>query len=338
MALTIIEQGSSTDTVDAQLVRNITRTFDVLSDIRLSAVAVSLAFSDDTGIYIKSVHPDIATCFASSIEVAETPTSEEPNCHYRLTITYTNNFDSGGSGTSSMGGSAAGATSGQQQGTPPEQRIENPLLRPADIKVSGGTTTASLRKDAYGRPFVNSADDPILPVPQKNVPTVKITIGRNFPICPGNAFQHLGKVNDSGLVVPIANLAYPMRSLKFTSLDCEPVFENGISYWRVTFTIEQGGNWRGSTYDGWDVPIAMIGRRGKTYMNNQIHTITDGELAKNEPGAQDKAKNVGTSRPLAEPVFLDHEGWYIKPDANGSNIAYKVFQPDLSFDMSILWS
>lgn len=336
----ITERPSSTDSVDAQLVRNITRVFDLLNDTRLSAVAVSLLFSDTTGLYIKDVHPDIDTCFASSIEVTETATSVEPNCHYQITVTYTNNFDSGGIGTSASGGSASGATGGQQQGTPPEQRQDNPLLRAADIKVNGGISTVSTRQDASGKPYVNSAGDPISPAPQKSVPTAKITIGRNFPICPGNAFQYLGKINSNAVVVPIANLAYPAYSLKFVSLDCEPVFENGISYWRVTFTLEQGPhkNYQTNTYKGWVMPVANIGRRGKTYVDPNVHIIKDGEKGKNEPGAADRKQNVGTGQPLSEPIFLDKDGWYIVPDSTGSNIFYTDFRPDESFDMTILWS
>jgi hypothetical protein len=337
----ITERASSTDSVDAQLVRNITRTFDLLNDVRLSAVAVSLMFSDEAGIYIKTVHPDITTCFASSIEVAETANSEAPNCHYQITVNYTNNFDSGGIGTSASGGSAAAATDGQQQGTPPEARENNPLLRPVDIKVSGGTSTVSTRQDATGKPYVNSAGDPISPTPQRTVPTVRITIGRNFPICPGNAFQYLGKINDNLVIIPIANLAYPARSLKFVSLDSEPVFENGISYWRVNFTLEQGPhkNYQTGAYKGWVVPMASTGRRGLTYMNpDKLHIITDGEKPKNDPDAQDKKKNVGTGHPLSEPIFLDPYGWYISPDATGSNIHYMDFQPDETFNMNILWS
>jgi hypothetical protein len=340
MAITITEQQSSTDSVDAQLVRNITRTFDVFSTTRLSAVAVSPSFSDTAGIYIKTIHPDIATCFVSNIEVRETANSEEPNCHYVVSVSYTNNFDSGGVGTSTSGGAAAGATGGQQQGTPPEQRQNNPLLRPVDIKVSGGTTSVSTRQDANGAAYINSAKDPILPVPQRSVPTTRISIGRNFPICPGNAFGHLGKINDRALVVPICNIYYPAYALKFVSLDAEPVFENGIFYWRVNFTIEVGPHidFQKKLFKGWIVPVAETGRRGKTYANPEVHIIRDGEKAKNEPGAQDRNQQIGTGQPLGEPVFLDGEGWYIKPNADGSNIKYFDYQPDEDFDMRILWS
>lgn len=340
MAITISEQASSSDSVDAQLVRNITRTFDVFSTERLSAVAISLNFSEVSGIYIKTIHPDINTCFASNIEVKETASSEEPNCHYVVSVSYTNNFDSGGVGTSASGGAAAGATGSQQQGTPPEQRQNNPLLRGADIKVSGGTTSVTVRQDSNGKPYINTAGDPILPIPQRSVPTTRITIGRNFPICPGNAFGHLGKINDKALVVPICNMYYPAYALKFVSLDAEPVFENGISYWRVNFTIEVGPHidFQKKIYKGWIVPIAQTGRRGITYTNSVPHVIRDGEKGKNQPGAQDRDQQAGSGQPLGEPIFLDANGWFIVPDETGSNIYYKDYQPDEGFDMTILWS
>ena len=86
------------------------------------------------------------------------------------------------------------------------------------------------------------------------------------------------------------------------------------------------------------MPVANIGRRGKTYVDPNVHIIKDGEKGKNEAGAADRKQNVGTGQPLSEPIFLDKDGWYIVPDSTGSNIFYTDFRPDESFDMTILWS
>ena len=334
MAVTISERPDSTDSVDARLIRNVSRNWDMHSTTRMSSVAASLAFSVDQNIYINTLHPDLSTLYCSTISVTEDVNSAEPFHHYSVSASYTNNFDSGGEGTSGGGGSAGGATAGQQQGTPPGERIANPVLRPVDIKVSGQTMQVSLRQDANGKPYVNTAGDPISPAPTRAVPTVKITIGRNYLICPGNMFQHIGKINNAALTIPIANLAYPAYGLKFATLDAEPVYESGISYWRVTYTLEQGPNRRYgmaiNEYKGWITPAASIGRRGKTIKNPIVHTNTDGEKAIGELDAA-----TGTGQPMAEPVFLDLNGYYIK--VTGSNIHYIDFQPDESFNMMELF-
>ena len=334
MAVTISERPDSTDSVDARLIRNVSRNWDMHSTTRMSSVAASLAFSVDQNIYINTLHPDLSTLYCSTISVTEDVNSAEPFHHYSVSASYTNNFDSGGEGTSGGGGSAGGATAGQQQGTPPNERVENPVLRPVDIKVSGQTMQVSLRQDANGKPYINTAGDPISPAPTRAVPTVKITVGRNYLICPGNMFQHIGKINNAALTVPIANLSYPAYGLKFATLDAEPVNEGGIRYWRVTYTLEQGPNknYQTGIYKGWITPAASIGRRAKTFLNTSVHTITDGEA-----GFGFGSTN-GTGQPMAEPVFIDKEGYYIKLDTTGSNIHYMDFQPDESFNMEALWS
>jgi hypothetical protein len=41
---------------------------------------------------------------------------------------------------------------------------------------------------------------------------------------------------------------------------------------------------------------------------------------------------------MAEPVFLDSGGYYIKINAQGTNIHYIDFQPDESFNMMELFN
>lgn len=336
MSVSISERPDSTDSVDAKLIRNVTRNYDMTSTSRMSAVAASLAFSNSTGVLINSIHPDLSTLYCSTISVTENVNSAEPFHHYSVSASYTNNFDSGGAGTDGGGGSAGGATAGQQQGTPPNERQSNPVLRQVDVKVDGQTQQVSLRQDSLGTVYTNTAGDPILPAPQRSVPGVKITIGRNFLVCPGNLFQYLGQINHADIIIPVANLKYPAFGLRFATLSAEPVFESGIVYWRVNMTLEQGPHrlyGLGERYLGWKVPIASMGRRGGTLANLNTHVITDGELAIGEQGPK-----AGTGQPLPEPVFLDFFGRYILPGAKGENIHYNIFKPDLSFDMAVLFS
>jgi hypothetical protein len=69
MSVTIYERPDSTDSVDARLIRNVARNWDLHSTTRMSSVAASLAFSVDQNIYINSVHPDLSTHFCSTISV-----------------------------------------------------------------------------------------------------------------------------------------------------------------------------------------------------------------------------------------------------------------------------
>jgi len=345
MAVTFYERPDSTDSVDARLIRNVTRNWDMTSTTQVSAVAASALFSlpvvsGGLGIVINSVHPDLTTLYCSTISVTEDVNSAAPHCHYSVSATYTNNFDSGGEGTSGGGGSAGGATAGQQQGAAPNERIENPLLRKIDIKFDGQTQQVSLRQDATGQPYTNTAGDPILPAPQRSVPGVKIHISRNVALCPGNLFAYLGYVNNSDLIIPLSNqpvgVFYPAFGLRFATLSAEPVYESGVSYWRLSMTIEQGPHRLYGPlgkYLGWKVPIASMGRRGKTIANPTVHVLTDGELALNETGPK-----TGTGQPMAEPVFLNEQGVYTLPGDIGQYIYYKTFQPDESFNMAVLWS
>jgi len=345
MAVTFYERPDSTDSVDARLIRNVTRNWDMTSTTQVSAVAASALFSlpvvsGGLGIVINSVHPDLTTLYCSTISVTEDVNSAAPHCHYSVSATYTNNFDSGGEGTSGGGGSAGGATAGQQQGAAPNERIENPLLRKIDIKIDGQTQQVSLRQDATGKPYLNTAGDPILPAPQRSVPGVKIHISRNVALCPGNLFAFLGYINNADLLIPVGNqpvgLAYPKYGLRFATLSAEPVYESGVSYWRLSMTLEQGPHKvYGPTgrYYGWEVPIASIGRRGKTNLNPSVHVITDGETALGQ-----EAPSTGTGQPMAEPVFLNEQGVYTLPGDIGQYIYYKTFQPDESFNMAVLWS
>jgi len=340
MSVTIYERPDSTDSVDARLIRNVTRNWDLHSTTRMSSVAASLAFSVNQNIYINTLHPDLSTLYCSTISVTEDVNSAEPFHHYSVSASYTNNFDSGGTGTDGGGGSAGGATGGQQQGVAPADRIENPLDRKIDIKFDGQTQQVSLRQDATGQPYTNTAGDPILPAPQRSVPGVKITISRNVKLCPGNLFQYLGSINNSNLIIPLNNqpvgVFYPAFGLRFATLSAEPVYESGVSYWRLSMTLEQGPHRLYGPlgkYYGWEVPVASIGRRGKTRANQNIHVITDGEYAYSET-----ATKTGTGQPMPEPVFLSRDGFYVLPGDTGENIWYKIFRPDESFNMAVLWS
>lgn len=335
MAITYLEHPGTSDSVDAKLTRNTTRKVTAESDVELSSVAVSLAFSIDNNIYIGSPHPDLSILYVTNISVSRDESSCEPHVIYTIEITYSNNLDSGGASSNATGGSASNATAGQQQGVPPEQRQTAPLLRPVDIRASAGIHEIACLK-SYSEtgkivPYVNAVGDSMLPPLTRSAPTLRITIGRNNPIFPGNLIPDLGKINDRDLVIPILNGAFPKYSLKFTGMDSEPVYENGISYWRVTITIEMSPYQNEYTTNiGWVKHVAHMGKREFADFGRKVVPIVD----------------QFTGQPVTEPDFLTPGGSVInKKNADGTynpnwidQINYLKFRPDNSFNMAVLWS
>jgi hypothetical protein len=336
MGVAYVEHPGSTDSVDAKLTRNTTRRFTAESDLDLSAVLLSLMFSTDNDIYIGTPHPDLDILYCTNISTTRDENSVLPRIIYTVEVTYSNNLDSGGASSNSTGGSASSATAGQQQGVPPEDRQTNPLFRPVDIRISNATQEMSCLKayrvpDGKIIPYVNTVGDAILPPLTRSAPTSRITIGRNNLIYPGNLVPDLGKINDRDLVIPIMNASFPKWSLKFTGMEAEPVYENGISYWRITLTIEMGTQQsEHGDYYGWIKTVANMGKREFADAGKSTKILTD----------------QFTGQPLTEPDFLTEVGTQInKKDANGNynpnwvdSIHYLKFRPDSDFNMAALWT
>jgi len=334
--ISYLEHPGNSDSVDAKLTRNTTRKIIAECDEDISSVSMSLAFSVDNDIYIGTTHPNLDSLFCTNISVTRDENSVVPKVIYNIDLTYSNNLDSGGASSNSTGGSASAATSGQQQGVPPTERQTNPVLRPVDIRASAGIHETACLK-AYdpetGRivPYVNTVGDSILPPLTRSAPTCRITIGRNNLIYPGNLVQDLGKINDRDLVIPILNAFFPKWSLKFTGMEAEPVYENGISYWRITLTIEMSPYQNEYTTNiGWIKTVANMGKREFADFGRSTKLLTD----------------QFTGQPLTEPDFLTQVGTQInKKNPNGTynpnwinDIYYLRFRPDSDFNMKALWT
>lgn len=306
--------------VDDQLVHTYTRAWTCYDNTGLDEHGIGVAL----GIPIGSRHPSFPAAQARSISVTENADNGAPGSGYAIwdvEVTYTNRFD---------------VPTPQQAGTPPEERVEEPTLRAPDITVTGDMRQVPCVVDIDKKSFTNTLGDPMLPTPMRTVPTIKISVGRNYLVFPSGLFEMIGKVNNARVTIPRLNWSIQARALKLVNATANPQYENGIFYWAAKYTIELGQNLNIYTgeYLGWDVDIANMGKREVFYDGNnlkKIRLITE---------------DLNPSQPVSEPRFLTYGGERIKSiDADGNTITgweSKIWwirrRPDPEFNMALLWS
>lgn len=166
----------------------------------------------------------------------------------------------------------------QQHTVAPADRVEAPLLRPPDYRVSSGMVErAALQAYDYEQDpptlsveILNTAGDPFFPPPNRKVPTTIITIAKNYAAAP-TFDDHLSlrwKVNknETWTVGPYTVLQYE-GLLK--DLFAEIVIEQNLRYWRWTWVVEVcslGWAWKTlnigkrKKVDGAKLPIAPFGQ------------------------------------------------------------------------------
>lgn len=324
--------GRTVDRVDGKLNRTIVEEYHLLTDdSSYQSTDASLKFTTDYGIGITSPydHPTVTDCYCSSID-ADVVDDSRGNSGgagwvFKVTVTYTNNWDSGGTGTNSSGGSAAGATAGQEQGVAPSERSTDPLQRSIDVKRSGSTRTVNRRVDAAGVPIANTVGDPFEGGVDTTVGTTRYTISRNLLVST-NATQFLGRTNNATVIIPVFNDAWAAHGLKLVQADSEPVYEKGVAYFRETYVLESGPNYdHDGNYLGWKVEKLNQGFTEKTVID----------------GNDTKVRLVDpvTGYPKSEPSFLTSASTEIDTTVANWELSlhYITFQPDFTFNMAALW-
>lgn len=307
--------------VDDQLVHTYTRAWVCYDNTGLDEHGIGVALNIPIGSY----HPSFPAARARSISVTENSDNGAPGNGYAVwdvEVTYTNRFDS---------------VPPQQIGTPPEERVENPTLRAPDITVTGDMRQVPCVVDIDKKSFTNTLGDPMLPTPMRTVPTIKISVGRNYLVFPSGLFEMIGKVNNARVTIPRLNWSIQARALKLVNATATPQYENGIFYWAAKYTIELGQNLNIYTgeYLGWDVDIANMGKRAKKY-------DAQGKFI----GISLITEELNPSQSVSEPKFIDINGEVIKSiNANGdpisgweSRILWISRRPDPEFNMALLWS
>jgi hypothetical protein len=304
--------------VDDQLIHTYTRTYHCTDDTGKDEHGIGVAMA----LPIGTPHPSFPYARVASIDVSEDEGNGSTGVkHWICTVTYKNRWDESGS------------TQSSQAGTDPADRVEDPTLKAPDITVSGDLKSIPCVVDKDGKIFSNSVGDPLLPPQTRTVPSVKITVGRNFLVFPSALFENTGKVNDRQVILPRLNWTLGPRTLKLVNTSANPVFDYNMFFWSCKFTLELGTNLNlyEKRYLGWDVELANMGRRAVDPVSKKLTTIYD---------------ELMTSQPLADPQFLTWSGLRIKTlNADGTtrvgwenDIEWLHFKPDAEFNMSPIWS
>jgi len=304
--------------VDDQLIHTYTRVYHCTDDTGKDEHGIGVAMN----LPIGTPHPSFPYARVASIDVSEDEGNGSSGLkHWICTVTYKNRWDESGS------------TQSSQAGVDPVERVEDPTLKAPDITVTGDLKSIPCVVDSEGRMFVNSVGDPLLPPQTRTVPSVKITVGRNFLIFPSYLFENTGKVNDREVILPRLNWKLKARTLKLVNVSANPVFDYNMFFWACKFTLELGTNINLYTkkYLGWDIELANMGKRAYDPKSGTVATIYD---------------ELMTSQPVADAQFLDKNGLRIKtlnPDGSTrlgweNDIVWRFRQPDADFNMATIWS
>jgi hypothetical protein len=263
-----------------------------------------------------SVHPEdpLAYCVGFSVDQ-----DQNDGTLWRVTANYAYNADSyqgGGAGTGATGNPAIDT---QQQGQPPQEREQSPLLRPRDYQVSTNTYNEALLFDANGEAICNSGGDPFLPAPERQRFTATLNIGLNVATAPTTAwFDAVGKINHTTLVIGAYTM--PPKTARLNSVNAQRVYENGIGYYRWTLVFEykpstttHTGIWTkmGDKWPqlGWRLVLLNMGKRRFTTDIPPFGGLVD-------------ITKPPTFTTVTSPVFLDN---YTQPLPEGEKPYYKAF-------------
>jgi len=304
--------------VDDQLIHTYTRVYHCTDDTGKDEHGIGVAM----GLPIGTRHPTFPFARVANIDVTEDESnSNDGYKHWICTVTYKNRWDESGS------------TQSSQAGVDPAERVEDPILKAPDITVTGDLKSIPCVVDKEGRMFTNTVGDPLLPPQMRTVPSVKITVGRNFLVFPSYLFENTGKVNDRAVILPRLNWSLKARTLKLVNVSANPVFDYNMFFWACKFTLELGSNVNLYTkaYLGWDIELANMGKRALDPVSNKLTTIMD---------------ELNPSQPVADAQFLSSSGYRIKtlnPDGSvrkgwESDIFWNYRSPDAEFNMATIWS
>lgn len=304
--------------VDDQLIHTYTRVYHCTDDTGKDEHGIGVAM----GLPIGTPHPTFPFARVANIDVAEDEGNGSSGVkHWVCTVTYKNRWDE------------SGTTSASQAGVDPAERVEDPTLKAPDITVTGDLKSIPCVVDSNKQTFTNTVGDPLLPPQTRTVPSVKITVGRNFLLFPSYLFENTGKVNDRAVILPRLNWSLKARTLKLVNVSANPVFDYNMFFWSCKFTLELGPNLNLYTgeYLGWDLDIANMGKRAIDPESKKLTSIKD---------------ELNPSQYIADPQFLNWAGYRIKtlnPDGTTrtgweKDIVWLRRKPDAEFNMALIWS
>lgn len=298
--------------------REYSRVFEVTTDNPADGPVSAMANAAVTlGIPLfGSSHPEDAGAVVS--EITPTQDSESPT-RWTVRVRYSSDLkapDAVQPGDPSDGG---GAPPGSENA--PGDRPENPLARPPMWKFAFQQTQEAFRTGykydlVTGAPLVGSVDilnsaglpfDPPVTV-EVSRPLVTVTVNRSRWSLP-RAVDLIDSVNLK------AWQGCNPRVVRCIGVDAESAFENGISYWRITYQFAL-------KYDTWDLRVLDAGYMERDYSGESNGGVTKLKKIMDEWG-----------REASDPVPLNGNGRRLPV---GDTPIYKVFQVYRQRDFSKL--
>lgn len=305
--------------------RRMTRVFEVHTNdaadgpnvvISLSAVALGLPLFGDP-------HPEDAGCLC--LELVPTQNSDSPKL-WTVRAAYSSDIDyPNGQQPNETGGGGGGGGGGGLEPNPADLP-ENPLARPPVWKGSfqstqepavkaifegqyQGDETAenspgdSASPDSNRVAITNSAGQPFDPpvMVDRSHPIVSVTVNLASILLP-----NLAKLQDA--VNSTTWKTLPARQARCVGIEYEQKFENGVSYWQVTYHLALKA-------DGWDFRLRDMG-----YMERVYADETGGGAMKL------RAIKTGDGTPVPNPVELDGNGSPLLVDQEPWTRRYRVYR------------
>jgi hypothetical protein len=168
----------------------------------------------------------------------------------------------------------------------------SPLNQSPDIVWSNTTSNEAVDEDILGNPIVTVNNEPIYGA-TRLIPDLVLSVTRNYALfSPWLTWQYLHSVNSDSF------LNFPPGTGKFMSFNARQTVSNGLSYWRVSATIQFRYPYRTTPDKAWYARVRHEGFKVK--------------LAGKVVKAVDKHQ-----QPVNRPVLLNDDGTERKQNAAG---------------------
>jgi len=168
----------------------------------------------------------------------------------------------------------------------------SPLNQAPDIVWSNTSSNEAVDEDIFGNPIMTVNREPIYGA-TRLIPDLVLSVTRNYSVfSPWLTWQYLHSVNSDNFV------NFPAGTGKFMSFNARQTVANGLSYWRVSATIQFRYPYRTTPERAWWARVRHEGFRVKV----------NGKIVNGKEEFR---------QPLARPVLLNSDGTERKANAAG---------------------
>ena len=210
--------------VDSKGQTALARVFMVRTDNLSDDAVTAIAYSGVPELW--SVHPNSNKSFC----VSRNATQMEDGYLWKVAVNYSSNMDT----TSGATAPQTPEVAGQQKGSAPGERVENPLDRPTDVSYSISESSSVAYYDYHEPPkaYVNALKEKFDPPIEAPDPILNMSLEFNTASFSALEWLHrLKTVNDSTF------FDFAPRTLMLDKVSAKRVYENGIKYWRVSIEV-----------------------------------------------------------------------------------------------------